>query len=192
VTVTGVTLTTATVQIIKPVEAPVTDPIFLVAPTSTYDDSYRVETPGRLSRAVPMSRSSRPTSGSAAARRRRSPQRFLARRAELHHDQLDLGMYIRVVLKHNGTIVIGDPITQDRATADRHRKYLVDQPGTVSINNSATPLVATPASWPSGTTYAYQWYRGSTASTATTAISGSGANTAFYTPTSADYGKFLR
>jgi outer membrane biosynthesis protein TonB len=69
-------------------------------------------------------------------------------------------------------------------------KYLVDDPGTVSINNSTTPLAATTADYPAGTTFTYQWYRGSTATTATTAITG--ATAVNYTPTSSDYGKFLR
>jgi hypothetical protein len=68
--------------------------------------------------------------------------------------------------------------------------YLVDDPGTVSINNAGTPLLASMAEWPAGTTFTYQWYRGSTSTTATTAITGATASS--YSPTSADYGRFLR
>ena len=51
------------------------------------------------------------------------------------------------------------------------------------------------ASWPAGTTYAFQWLRGATATTATTATTGptsSTATTSSYTPNAADYNQFLR
>lgn len=61
--------------------------------------------------------------------------------------------------------------------------------GTVSIVSGAT-LVATPAGWPAGTTFAYQWFRGGSAASATQAIAG--ATSPGYSPTAADSGKFLR
>ncbi|MEZ5189572.1 MAG: zinc-dependent metalloprotease family protein [Schumannella sp.] len=70
--------------------------------------------------------------------------------------------------------------------------YQPEQPGSVSIDNSTTPLQAIPVDWPLGTTFTYQWYRGKTATTATTAATGAGAKTANYTPNSADVGQFLR
>lgn len=62
--------------------------------------------------------------------------------------------------------------------------YQADQPGTVAIDNSATPLVATTSSWPGGTTFAYQWFRGSTAI--------AGATQGTYTPVAADFNQLLK
>ncbi|MEO8094560.1 MAG: zinc-dependent metalloprotease family protein, partial [Pseudolysinimonas sp.] len=70
--------------------------------------------------------------------------------------------------------------------------YQASDPGTITVNNAATPLQAVTAAWPSGTTFAYQWYRGKTLTTATTAATGSGAATASYTPNTADYDQYLR
>ena len=70
--------------------------------------------------------------------------------------------------------------------------YDGDQPGSVTVTNSGFPLVAEPADWPGSTTYAYQWFRGPTSTTATTAATGAGANTRFYTPNAADVNQFLR
>jgi hypothetical protein len=65
--------------------------------------------------------------------------------------------------------------------------------GTVSINATSVPFQAvTPiggaANWPTGTTFKYQWLKGSSATTVTTAITG--ATAATYTPASSD--TFLR
>jgi len=54
----------------------------------------------------------------------------------------------------------------------------VDEQGTVTVDNSTGALEAVVSGWKSGTTYAYQWYRGSTAI--------SGAKSASYSLTSAD------
>jgi hypothetical protein len=56
--------------------------------------------------------------------------------------------------------------------------------GTVTVSNTTDALTAVPAGWDSGTTYTYQWYRG------TSAISGATAST--YTPTSADRGATIK
>ena len=56
--------------------------------------------------------------------------------------------------------------------------------GTVTISNATDALTAVPAGWDAGTTYTYQWYRGSAA------ISGATAST--YTPTSTDRGNALK
>lgn len=61
--------------------------------------------------------------------------------------------------------------------------------GTVSIVSGAT-LVAMPAGWPAGTTFAFQWFRGPSAASATQAISG--ATSPGYSPTAADSRQFLR
>ncbi|CAN5382458.1 hypothetical protein BH11ACT5_BH11ACT5_23560 [soil metagenome] len=68
--------------------------------------------------------------------------------------------------------------------------YGNDQPGSVSINTSGSQLQALPLAWPSGTTFAYQWYRGSAATSANTAISGATASA--YSPGAADVRQFIR
>lgn len=56
--------------------------------------------------------------------------------------------------------------------------------GTVSVDSSATPLKAVPAGWSTpSTSFAYQWFRGSTAIT--------GATKSTYTPTQSDRGAEL-
>jgi hypothetical protein len=64
--------------------------------------------------------------------------------------------------------------------------YQAADPGTVLIDNSATPLQAVlDTDWlDTATPVAYQWYRGTTAIT--------GATHATYTPTSADYNQLLK
>ena len=56
-----------------------------------------------------------------------------------------------------------------------------DEQGTVTVDNATGALQASVAGWKSGTTYTYQWYRGSTAIT--------GAKSATYALTSADRAK---
>jgi hypothetical protein len=106
----------------------------------------------------------------------------------------DLGMYVgaRITGSNPGgaTTGLADPSVGGGYGPILLGKFLVDHPGGVSIDNSATPLTATPSGWPSGTTFAYQWFAGSSATTVTTAATGSGAKTSEYTPTSTD--KFLR
>ncbi len=67
--------------------------------------------------------------------------------------------------------------------------YRSDLPGSIAVDNTGDPLTAVVADWPSGTTFAYQWLRGATAATATTAV-GSGGST--YALTAADVGQFVR
>jgi len=68
--------------------------------------------------------------------------------------------------------------------------YQKDQPGAVSIDNSGSQLQAVTSSWPASTTFSYQWFRGGSATTATTAISG--ATAAGYAPGAADVNQFIR
>ena len=56
--------------------------------------------------------------------------------------------------------------------------------GSVAVTNGPTSLQAAPAGWPSGTTYAYQWFRDATAIT--------GATSATYAPTVTDQGHTLK
>ncbi|HEV7741946.1 MAG TPA: zinc-dependent metalloprotease family protein [Pseudolysinimonas sp.] len=70
--------------------------------------------------------------------------------------------------------------------------YDGDLPGAVTISNVTTPFVATPTLWPGGTAYTYQWYRGATATTASTPATGNGNATANYIPNVADENQFLR
>lgn len=108
----------------------------------------------------------------------------------------DLGKYIGARLQGQNpggsTVTMYDPAVGEGYGPIAKGIYGVDDPGTVAISNATTPLVATPSDFPAGTTFAYQWYRGSSATTATTAATGAGATTANYTPNSADYNQFLR
>lgn len=70
--------------------------------------------------------------------------------------------------------------------------YQPSQPGSVSIDSTTTPLTVTEADWPVDTTFSYQWLRGATASTATTAATGAGAASEHYTPNAADWNQHLR
>lgn len=70
-------------------------------------------------------------------------------------------------------------------------KYPTDSPGVVYILNGGSPFNAVTEDWPLGTTFTYQWYSGSTA-TSTAKATGPGATTSQYSPVAADYGKYLR
>lgn len=106
----------------------------------------------------------------------------------------DLGKYIgaRLVGQNPGgsTVTRYDPAINEGYGPIGLGSYGVDDPGSVVIDNSTAPFVATKSDYPAGTTFTHQWYRGSSSTTATTAITG--ATSSGYTPTSADYGKFLR
>lgn len=97
----------------------------------------------------------------------------------------DVGRYIRVTVTGTAagltSVSKSDPIS-DLGYGPILKGYLPeDEQGTVSVDNAGGPLVASTADWKSGTTFAYQWYRG------TTAISG--AKSASYSLTSADRAK---
>ncbi|HTL42557.1 MAG TPA: zinc-dependent metalloprotease family protein [Pseudolysinimonas sp.] len=64
--------------------------------------------------------------------------------------------------------------------------YLSTDPGTVAVDNSGGSVQAVPSSFPSGTTFTYQWYRGSTA------IAGAAGQGEFYTLVSADYNQLIK
>jgi hypothetical protein len=108
----------------------------------------------------------------------------------------DLGKYIgaRLVGQNPGgsTVTRYDPAIDGGYGPISAGIYGVDDPGAVQIDNSTTPLVALKFDYPAGTTYTYQWYRGASATTATTLATGSGSTTGSYTPNSADYNQFLR
>jgi hypothetical protein len=108
----------------------------------------------------------------------------------------DLGKYIgaRLVGQSTGqsTVTRYDPAVSQGYGPITAGIYTVDDSGTISIDNSATPLSAVASDYPTGTTFTYQWYRGDSATTATTAATGAGATSKFYTPNSADYNKYLR
>jgi hypothetical protein len=108
----------------------------------------------------------------------------------------DLGKYIgaRLVGQNPGgsTVTRYDPAINEGYGPISTGVYGVDDPGSVQIDNSTTPLVAMKFDFPAGTTYTHQWYRGSSATTATTLATGSGSTTSSYTPNSADYNQFLR
>lgn len=107
----------------------------------------------------------------------------------------DLGKYIAATITgDNG----GDEVTlRDHPNAGwgygpiKLGTYQVDQPGSVTIDNGGDPLVAVTAAWPSGTTFAYQWYSG-TSATSTTKATGPGSTSSNYSLVAADQGKYIR
>ncbi len=68
--------------------------------------------------------------------------------------------------------------------------YRSDQPGAVAVERSGANLAANVSDWPSGTTFAYQWYRAASATATATAISAATASS--YVPTSSDAGQFIK
>jgi hypothetical protein len=102
----------------------------------------------------------------------------------------DVDRYVWV--RMTGVSSTGGPITADSGPYGPIVKgvYEVDQPGDVVVQNS-DPFHAATSNWPSGTSFTYQWYRGSTAKTATTAISGA-THQDYAGDPKADYYKFLR
>jgi hypothetical protein len=196
-TVTAMTANTATVQIVKGSDSTVnTTEQFWIMPTVTststgmgvgdtwtafVGDSWEAQTT-----TINWYRGSTPT----------SVTELVATGQSYTLGINDLGKYIgaRLVGQNPGgsTVTRYDPAINEGYGPISSGVYGVDDPGSVQIDNSTTPLVAMKFDYPAGTTYTHQWYRGSSATTATTLATGSGSTTSSYTPNSADYNQFLR
>jgi len=107
----------------------------------------------------------------------------------------DRGKYIGVTVTGthlNGSVAtISDPVAGTGWGPIGYGTYLRDQPGSVTIDNGGDPLVAVTADWPSGTTFAYQWYSG-TSATSTTKATGPGSTSSNYSLVAGDQGKYIR